>query len=50
MIQVVSPPFPEELNKDGFFLLKGDMFEGETKSVREPSSVMVGGGVGARGA
>jgi hypothetical protein len=40
--QVVSPPFPEDLNKDPFFLLKGDIFEGETKSVREPTSVMVG--------
>lgn len=43
-VQVVSPPFPDDLNKDPFFLLKGDIFEGETKSVREPTSVMVGAG------
>jgi hypothetical protein len=49
LLQVVSAPFPEDLNKDPFFLLKGDIFSGESKSVREPSSVMVGYGLSNSG-
>lgn len=45
LCQVASPPHPEELNKEALFLCKGDIFAGETKQAREPTSTMVRPGV-----
>lgn len=41
LCQVASPPPPESLNSDVLFLCKGDIFAGETKQAREPTSVLV---------
>ncbi|WIA14950.1 hypothetical protein OEZ85_001661 [Tetradesmus obliquus] len=40
LLTVASPPHPEELNKEALFLCKGDIFAGETKQAREPTSTM----------
>jgi hypothetical protein len=41
LLQVASAPHPEELNREALFLCKGDIFAGETKQAREPTSTMV---------
>jgi hypothetical protein len=41
LLQVASAPHPEDLNKEALFLCKGDIFAGETKQAREPTSTMV---------
>lgn len=40
--QVASGPHSELLNQEALFLCKGDIFSGETKTQKEPTSVMVG--------
>eukprot|EP00775_Hariotina_reticulata_P004579 gene4579-4833_t len=37
---VASPPHPESLNTEALFLCKGDIFAGEVKAPREPTTVM----------
>eukprot|EP00878_Enallax_costatus_P008856 GHUV01009258.1.p1 GENE.GHUV01009258.1~~GHUV01009258.1.p1 ORF type:complete len:342 (+),score=68.56 GHUV01009258.1:752-1777(+) len=39
-LHVASPPHPESLNTEALFLCKGDIFAGETKTQKEPTSVM----------
>ncbi|KAF8056346.1 psmg3 [Scenedesmus sp. PABB004] len=39
-LPVASPPHPEALNQASLFLTKGDIFAGETKAAREPTSVL----------
>eukprot|EP00879_Flechtneria_rotunda_P026419 GHRR01028168.1.p1 GENE.GHRR01028168.1~~GHRR01028168.1.p1 ORF type:complete len:230 (+),score=54.24 GHRR01028168.1:207-896(+) len=39
-LMVVSAPPPELVNNYPLFLCKGDIFSGETKTAREPTSVM----------
>jgi hypothetical protein len=40
-LQIASAPHPEDLNKEALFLCKGDIFAGETKQAREPTSTLV---------
>eukprot|EP00882_Tetradesmus_deserticola_P001057 GHRQ01001144.1.p1 GENE.GHRQ01001144.1~~GHRQ01001144.1.p1 ORF type:complete len:400 (+),score=143.13 GHRQ01001144.1:233-1432(+) len=39
-LTVASPPHPEDLNKEALFLCKGDIYSGETKQAREPTSTL----------
>ncbi|KAF6252479.1 hypothetical protein COO60DRAFT_1704250 [Scenedesmus sp. NREL 46B-D3] len=39
-LTIASPPHEEGLNKDALFLCKGDIFAGETKQAREPTSTL----------
>jgi hypothetical protein len=39
-LNIVSAPPPELLNSEALFLCKGDIFAGETKTQKEPKSVM----------